>query len=347
MSFPQRLILLILLLVSCLHNAACSVTPNRDDRLVHNTASLSFGIEANENWIFATVQPDKNSPENKIEGLYIDGITGRMVKAPGSKDIHAVHGTVNTLALLGTLSKPPTRYRWDFPELFNGFSSHNQSEDRLPFSPFYYRGGTVIFRYNEKAEGAAKFNPVYLIPDEWANSVVPAFKFQQANQALFDETKVAANFKPLTALLSDANPFNAIAAARILAPQRGLDTTFILSNLASSTGYTQAIFAYLTFKNAHQLRQEAIDNALGRVIDKASSAATLKWITLGMTTALHDDANSYFALKDRTKTLLLRVDKRQKTLDTKTPDDDYVNELLIVAQVRERPVTPPQTRSHF
>lgn len=314
---------------------------------MQNTASLSFGIEANKNWVFATVQPDKNSPENKIEGLYIDGSTGRIVKAPGSKDIHAVHGTVNTLALLGTLSKPPTRYQWDFPESFNGFSSHNQSEDRLRFSPFYHVGGTIIFRYNEEAKNAAKFNPVYLVPDEWAKFVVPAFKFQQANQALFDETKVAANFKPLTALLSDANPFNAIAAARVLAPQRGLDTAFVSSNLASSTGYTQAIFAYLTFKNAHQLRQEAIDNALGQVIDKAPSAATLKWITLGMTTAVNDDANSYFALKDRAKTLLLRVDKRQKTLSTKTPDDDYVNEQLIVARVRERPETPPQTRRTF
>ena len=345
MFLRRHFAFVVLVLMFCVHGAPCDATDRRDERVVYDASSLSLAGE--ENCGLFAVKPDANSPEYKAEGVYIEGSTGKTIKTPDFKITQAVHGTVTPLATLSIASTVPTRYRWNFPEFRSRSTSRHQSEDRLPFSPFYYHGGIVIFRYNEKAEGAAKFNPVYLVPDEWVKFVVPAFKFQQANQALFDETKVAANFKPLTALLSDANPFNAIAAARILAPQRGLDTAFVLNNLASSTGYTQAIFAYLTFKNAHPLRQEAIDNALGRVIDKASSAATLKWITLGLTTAQNDDANSYFALKDRAKALLLRVDKRQKTLDTKTPDDDYVNELLTVAQVREQPVTPPQTRSHF
>lgn len=180
-----------------------------------------------------------------------------------------------------------------------------------------------------------------------SNGLRSSYQPSSFSKALFDGTKVVANAKQLTALLDDANPFNAVAAARLLAPARGLDAPFISSTLSKSKDYTQAIFTYLTFKNAHPVRQAAIDEALERVIDKAPTSATLKWIALGITTAQGDDAQSYFALKDRAKALLLRVDKRQKALATKTLDDDYVNELLMSAQVRERPVVPPQKTSGF
>ena len=316
----------------------------RDTRLVHDIASSNLYKMVDAEWVLARVDKESIESYGLLAGARIQTKKRHSIESATNKSVFILLGDFQKYVHLNGQPGAVSNYRWERPLLV--VSSLGSSEDTQIYSAFY-SGGTVIFRYNEKAEGAAKFNPVYLVPDEWAKFVVPAFKFQQANQALFDETKVAANFKPLTALLSDANPFNAIAAARVLAPQRGLDTAFVSSNLASSTGYTQAIFAYLTFKNAHQLRQEAIDNALGQVIDKAPSAATLKWITLGMTTAVNDDANSYFALKDRAKTLLLRVDKRQKTLSTKTPDDDYVNEQLIVARVRERPETPPQTRRTF
>lgn len=346
MFLQRHFAFVILVLMFCVHDAPCTATERRDERVVYDASSLSLAGE--ENCGLFAVKPDTNSPEYKTEGVYIEGSTGETIKTPDFKVTQSVHGAITLLAPLGMTSKVPTQYSWNFLSGRRGPRSHDhQSEDGLPFSPFYYSGGTVIFRYNEKAEGAAKFNPVYLIPDEWAKFVPPAFKFQQANKQLFDETKVAANFKPLTALLADKNPFNAIAAARVLAPERGLDTAFVAKDLASSSGYMQAIFAYLTFKNAHQLRQEAIDNALGQVIDKAPSAATLKWITLGLTTAQNDDANSYFALKDRARALLLRVDKRQKTLNTETSADDYVNELLTATKVRERPATTIETRRAF
>ena len=238
-----------------------------------------------------------------------------------------------------------------------------QQEGNKAYAPFR-DGGTALVRYHkieglkafdnshiptqadvdtDYSAGAKQFDPVYAIPDNWATFVLPAFNFQQSHKALFDETKVVANAKQLTALLDDANPFNAVAAARLLAPQRGLGVPFVLSTLANSSGYTQAIFTYFVFKNAHPIRQAAIDDVLVQVIDKAPTSETLKWISLGVTTAQNDDGQSWFLLKNRVKALLLRVAQRQKTLGTKTPDDDYVNELLINAQIRTEPAFIPPT----
>ena len=316
----------------------------RDSRIAHDAAFLHLHEMVDQRWMLSQIDQASIKAYGLIRGPKPGTEKEGLKKISQAPVVFILQGDFRKHIRLNGELVVISNYYWEMP--LGTFSSVGSSEDTQRYSAFS-SGGTVIFHYNEEAKNAAKFNPVYLIPDEWANFVLPAFKFQQANQALFDETKVAANLKPLTVLLSDANPFNAIAAARVLGPQRGLDAAFVSSSLDSSTGYTQAIFAYLTFKNAHPLRQEAIDNALGQVIDKASSAATLKWITLGLTTAQNDDAQSYFTLKDCAKILLLRVDKRQKMLNTKTPDDDYVNELLIVAQVRERPVTPPQTSRTF
>lgn len=316
---------------------------SRNARVIQDAVRCNFSKMAGEDWVLAQIDKESIESYGLLTGAQIRTKKRHSIESATTQSVYILLGDFQKfMPLKGGLKSVPN-YRWERPLVM--IASRGTSEDTQIYSPFY-SGGTVIFRYIEKATNEAKFDSVRLVPDEWAEFVLAAFQFQQANKALFDETKVAANLKPLTLLLADKNPFNAIAAARVLAPERGLDAAFVENNLASSSGYLQAIFAYLTFKNAHPVRQAAIDEALGQVIDKAPSVATLKWITLGLTAAQNDDANSYFALKDRAKALLLRVDKKQKTLNTKTVADDYINELLMATQVRERPAAP-ETRRIF
>lgn len=336
-NFLRFLTLLIAILSSC--SQASYGSSDKDGQnvtFVKNFDFYSIFDNPERHWVVAVINPATGNNVLQVRSMYMDVETGKIVQQPNKQDFYAVKGDLH---ILGTLTKGPDKkdwtYNWQIPgRLIESVSRAKPKTTLQQYSPFV-NGGTIVFPLDGNLKDPTQILPFYLVPDNWATFVLPAFKFQQSRKALFDETKVVANAKQLTALLDDTNPFNAIAAARVLAPQRGLDVPFITSTLSSSKNYTQAIFAYLTFKNAHPIRQVAIDSALSQVIDKTASSETLKWITLGITTAQNDDGQSYFALKDRVKVLLLKVDARQKALNTKTPDDDYVNELLTSAQVRQ------------
>lgn len=326
-------------------------------RITRDASNMNLsGISARlgSNWILATIHWQSVEgfglvPTDSGDHKTLTTPKGRVLAIPIDKYISVLLGTFSTLTSLQGKTLPYNEYNIERPRrTLSRANSDVRDESQQTFTPFDV-GGTFIFQYQEQEKGLGfeKYNPTYVIPDEWANFVLPAFKFQQANKSLFDDKNVAKNQKRLLELTSDANPFNAVVAARVLAPARGLDAKFVKGHIAQTAGYQQAIFTYLAFKNAHPLQQESIDTALRQIVNNATSSAALKWITLGITTAQNDDASSYFALKDRVKAILLRVDKKQKELKTTTPDDDYVNELLISAQVRERPVTPVGKTSNF
>ena len=342
---------------------------SRDTRILQYSPEIPFTkMLPDEDWRVAKITRGEGSPASRVIGWYFDNGLNKIVEPDGSRSGHFWFGSIATLQNITPGKSPfPDTYEWEVFPAFSVSRKANAKEEDKSYAPFR-TGGTAIIRY-QKIEGirtydleraisidsikddytlgGKQFDPVYAIPEEWTPFALSAFKFQQANKSLFDDKNVVKNQKRLLELTSDSNPFNAVAAARVLAPARGLDAKFVKEHIAQSTGYQQAIFTYLAFKNAHLLQHEGIDTALRQIVNNATSSTTLKWIILGVTTTQNDDANSYFALKDRVKTILLRVDKKQKELKTKTLDDEYVDELLISAQVRERPVTLIGKTSNF
>ncbi len=98
--------------------------------------------------------------------------------------------------------------------------------------------------------GSTRFQPVYLISDQWLPFVAPALKKIQASaDALsFDVKPTLDRRNQLQALLLNGNPFVAVAAAHTLEQAHLLDAEFVRGPLAKAKGIEQSVFVYLALE---------------------------------------------------------------------------------------------------
>ena len=304
-------------------------------------------ISAHENWIVAQVIAQK--PYATIPGGYIDGNTGRLVAPRNSHLIRFVHGSVKTVVQLSASTASTVDYKWQW-NIFD-------PEERR-FSPFR-SGGVVVMRVNKQSSDAAQFQPVYLIPDRWVSFVEPAVKSVQAKAEMLKPKTASAHRKELEVLLSDANPFVAIAAAHTLEQAQLLDANFIQNHLLSSVGWERSVFTNLVLQQlpankdldlpdapltndtvndavSKALQGEPLADALGQFIDNAKDAVTLYYVALGLYAAPQHTNISM----ERVKRLLQRVDARQKALGTHTEADASLDLLVKTTGVLQSPVAP-------
>ncbi len=141
----------------------------------------------------------------------------------------------------------------------------------------------------------------------------------------------------LEALLSDANPFVVIEAARTLEQSHLLDADFVRNHLVSATGWKRSAFTLLAMQQlpadknldlsdapltadavnvavSKALQGEPLADALGQVIANAKDAATLYDVAPG----LHAAPQHTIISIERVKRLLQQVDARQVVLGTHT-----------------------------
>ncbi len=149
-----------------------------------------------------------------------------------------VSGTVKVLAQLFGTTASPLSYSWESPPLE---PLDSQSE------PLQV-GGTAILRVNKGKTGQAEFEPAYLIPPEWVSFVKPALESVRAKADLWKPETASAHRPQLESLLSDANPFVAIEAARTLEQAHLLDADFVRNHLASATGWKRSAFSLLAMQ---------------------------------------------------------------------------------------------------
>ena len=337
-----------------------------DDRLVHDAMTLHLEeVASNQSWAMAKVRPGTGSPSTREVGVYFDQ-TGKLVKEPGARiyTLVKVFGVIQPLTTLSGTPQLPTDYNWEYEQNMR-ISPLGREEERYPIflgGP----GGTALFRINETGEGKDKFLPAYLLDEEWVPFVQPALKYVQANKEVFDSDLVHEHREQLQQLLSDPNPFLAIAAARTLGEARELDAAFVQGPLAQAKGLEQSVFTFLLLQQLPRAKRldlgddpvtpqkmtEAVGKAiagetpvenLGQFIDSAKDAETLKAVTIGLTALLDSPQGGIFT-EARVEGLLQRVLKRQKALKTNTEADAYLNASPVLMRLRQPSPATPQVQ---
>jgi len=293
-----------------------------DGRTAHDVAVFNLRqIAAPQTWVVAEAEPDPFNPSPLIPYSNDNGIWG--------------HGSITVLSRLTGDAPPLTRYQWEWkPEFFHRFGGEEEgSNDFFRYGP----DATTIVRINEETSPDHKFFPAYLIPREWAAFVAPALKVQANTDELTPES-IAAHRAQLEASLSDENPFVAIEAARNLGRAHLLGTDFVRGPLAKSRGFEQSAFVFLVLQQVSAtktLAKEPRLEAFGKIIDNVPNAETLKSFLVGIYAHRTEPSPDTLVTAERIKTLLRRVDARQKALGTHTAADAYLDLLLHINGVRQ------------
>ncbi|MEO6908309.1 MAG: hypothetical protein ABI210_10510 [Abditibacteriaceae bacterium] len=284
---------------------------------VHDMAKLDFAAMTQKDdtlWIEAMIKPNKWSGAVKIGRSYLDADTGKVVKNPNGHDVIRVNGTFHILAVLtGKPEKVDYTYQWEFP--FSWASRRNSPDPAAPFKVFI-DGGSAIFPITNDLKDPKKVLPIYPIPAEWQEFVVPAWKYYQENSAIFQPPDAAKNQVKLRQLLEQDNPFIAIAACCTLANEHLLDKAFAEGPLKNATELRQAVFTFLFLGQSPVKAEDGKSiqgsvEAINQLIDESNSASKLRGVAVGALTGLRelDDSGSVRSFK-----VLDALDKKQDAL---------------------------------
>ncbi len=357
--------LFLLLILSCLTVASkAAVTTNvaeilvYDQRIVRDLSLFSFTqVSPSTSWVVADVIPDSTSPSSVSVGAYIQAETGKTVVPPGSYEVITVHGSINILSVLAGIPQPLNRYEWEWknPERSGPINTATPEENTSFF--IGGAGGTAILRINAEGIGENKFFPDYLIPREWTPFVVPALKYVQSHSEMFRSEEANTHRVQLQELLSDANPFIAIAAARTLQQARLLDANFVRERLTKVRGFEQSVFTYLALEQSpvgkapeatpnippapqdvvkggdEVMMEGTLAEEVARVVNNAKDSEALKAIALGVS----DSEQNTMLERERVSQLLRRVAKRQTALNTHVEADAYLDIMFNLLNVFPRP----------
>jgi len=328
-----------------------------DERLVSDSINFHLNdISSSQSWIVAKVEPDKDSPSDRDVGVHFDK-NGHLVIEPDTRirTIRTVSGILHPTLNLSGKAQLPTSYHWEYEENVR-VPDISEEEERYPIF-LSGSGGTALFRINEATTGKNEFQPAYLLTDEWVPFVQPAFKYAQAHKEAFDPDNVSEYREQLQQLLLDPNPFLAIAAARTLGEAHQLDAAFVQGPLTQTKGLEQSVFAFLFIQQLprdkrldlgdEQVTPKKLNDAVAKAIsgetptenlaafiDSARDAETLKAITVGLA-ALLDSRDSSIFTEARVEGLLHHVIGRQKTLNTHTEADAYLNASPVLMNLRQ------------
>ena len=331
---------------------------SRGKRTIANSARFDFkAILPDQWWVVAGVKPDAGSATAEI--IPVRGENGHLIEESDPLAICRYYGIIRPIVALMGSPQIPSSYKWEFTskiviqpyqvsseEVEEG-AEYNRNYFIFPVGP----GGTAIFRINEAAEGPARFQPAYLIPDEWANFAAPALAFIRQNAALFEPDTARINQARLRALIGDTNPFVSIAAARTLIDAHLLQGEAAQQALSQSQGWRLSVLVYLLMmqpESPRQLPPDARTDTLeqlylaadkviaddplllliGQAIDQAKDAQTLQGLAQGLTAVMARNLSQGLFVSRRRTLLLERIARKQATLKTRTPADVYLDNLL-------------------
>lgn len=335
---------------------------------MRDVASLHLeDILSTQTWVVAKVRPDENSFRGRTVGVYFDQ-AHKLVVEPGVRvhDVNLEYGLLQPLFVVSGTTTAPNSYRWEYePEIGGPPNPDRVEEQKFPI----FRSGpekTALFRIGEASKGRDQFRPAYLLDDEWVPFVQPALKYVQGNKEVFDSDLVYEHREQLQQLLSDPNPFLAVTAARTLGEAGELDGAFVQGPLAQAKGLEQSVFTFLLLQQLPRAKRlelgddpvtaqklnEAVGKAiagetpvenLGKFIDSAKDAETLKAVTIGLTALLDSPQGGIFT-QARVEGLLQRVLKRQKALKTNTEADAYLDASPVLMRLRQPSPATPQVQ---
>lgn len=279
-------------------------------------------------WAIVRLHPSENSGGIVAKGAYIDAATGKLLV-----DVHARFPVVESghwEVVMSLTSKTEERgsYEWEVSERD---ARRVLSAGNL-YSPFS-GGGTVICRVNRIANGSNESSQVYLIPDEWAESVADAFDYIKQNRQRFDPRSVVANRSELVKLLTTANPFLAIAAFRTLSDSDQLDRGVARDALSHRRGYLQGAVVYIALRT--EVEEDAIKEEITTIIAGARTTDESKGIAMALLAGMLDHTGSVERAMRYPELMRKLWDKHVQEHGDGTEPDAYIRAVLEKAGIRE------------
>lgn len=302
---------------------------------VRDVATLNFADlsgKTDATWIVAQIQPGPFSGSRVIKGFYQDADSGKFVQVSGGRDVIRVNGTFRVLAaLMGKPEKRDYAYQWEFPH--NVSSRPNKANSVKPFELFI-SGGIAVFPLPQDLHNSAQALPIYSVPAQWQEFVLPAWQYYQANSALFEQRNAMQNRDQLQQLLEHNNPLLAVAACRTLSQSRLLDQDFINGSLLQTTQLRQAVFTFvlldqLSQRVSNRLSEDELLTAIQQTIGNAD-AEKLAGIALGALTALR---NLDYDGSVRAFRVLEAIEKKPLRLGTSSESTRFIATVIQMASL--------------
>ncbi|MDQ3814355.1 MAG: hypothetical protein M3347_10440 [Armatimonadota bacterium] len=356
---------MLTILVTLVTASRCNITmaaPNVNfihaTRMIYDGAALQFETlnEPNSTWVVAEITPSPTSGQTK--GMTKDPQTGQLTQTPGSRIVRVLDGSIKVVVtLVGSPQKDVWNYKFEKPSFIAAGLVGTPINSQDKYLPFFCHS-TVICRLNKEATTdpdnptESEFFPLYVIPSEWQQSVMPAFQFYQTNSKLFQVATAAQHHEQLLKLIEEENPFLAIAAWRTLVQAHRIEESLIQGPLARSIGFKQAVLTYVLLTHSAKDAQSKLTEQISRIVENADNSAQLEGLAWGTQVALGAGVkgttrSEQYAVISTTMqqrfVLLTKMQKRQLSFGTRSPADEHLFSIFRRARVpKEKPTVTTQ-----
>lgn len=180
-----------------------------ETRMVHDVATLKlsdYRSADGASWVISIITPAADSGARVTGSTYFDTAKGQTVPVPDARRRYANRGTWQVVASSSPAVPATGRYDWlTLAWLPINRRPLPQTAEHL-YSPFI-RGGTIVYRWNQSAEGGEQFGNVRMIFPEWTQQVADALRSAPAGM------QDGASWPPqpaLDRLRADTNPMTAV-----------------------------------------------------------------------------------------------------------------------------------------
>ncbi len=309
---------------------------HQESRVISDTSQINLGMinqQSDQPWVVAIIEPSSNS--GRLEGFEKDPKNGNLIRNP---DIDVGQILDGSVIVSETLTKDPFKSTWDYKLKKSG--RFNGMLVGLPIGAFdlftpFERKNTIICRVREvnrdgnaaQQENYIPFSPLYVIPNEWRNFVLPALKIRQEKAAPFDLTDNQSR-QQLQDLINSDNPFISIEAYGTLVSLGLSDQKFFEGALLRSSNYKQSILVCISLLFGQEKDFLMFSNVINKFIEMAKNSSELKQIALGVYAARIAPQRSNLQLSQQTSMLLQKIFEQQKMLGEHSVNNDQLSLIL-------------------
>lgn len=247
-----------------------------DARAIHDVCELQLDPLVSDGagtWLLIQVNPTARSGTGMI-GSYEDqkGVERRGL-------ITVMQGSWQVIAVLGRPADVTGgTYSWN-----KGESPHTRRKQlgaKDYYSPFVRPGGKAVCRYNAHAKGAARFQPIFLIPDGWEKEVVPAWESCKKAPHILAR-KAPLRREAVVELLNGGNRLLSSMAFRRLLESNAIEPDTLRAALGTPDPNKRAAVTYMVLKAPEGASKTGLLEVIHRRIEACHNAAEARPTAIG------------------------------------------------------------------
>jgi hypothetical protein len=290
-----------------------------DVRTMHDLAGLPLTLDRDPpaEWLVVRVIPALDSGAAERFGTAVDIRTGQVVDTgtgepvgPGTVPLVVVkrgHWEL-ILAVAGSSAPNDGAYLWSEPLARTRIL---RPEDL--YSPFV-KGGVALCRYDSRADGPQRFDPLYLIPAEVSADIVPAYETVRRQPEVFRTESSDAPSGALLDLLTSSNVLLRVFAIRQMFHTGRHADVRLRTALLEASGLRKGIGIYLAATSPQSANENAVQALLTAAVDQASSVDDVKAVAVALL-AVNFLRPAALAARPWLPTLMLALRNRVSTPD--------------------------------